>query len=167
MNTNIRCHKTVGASLKLFLDSMNFKSVWNVIDEDYDDLVVFPDKREKLLQFIKEAVEKTGFCPYHVHPDLKYKWDGTEVKCEKVGFDGRLVAVTNHENISGDFRLVLFESLEGDNWLTKIYSYDKEFPVGVVHVTGRPKAIIKGLGGEIINLFSHCRVKVLDNWTVL
>lgn len=163
----ILVHKQISASVKLFLQELGFKSVWNKVDEDSDELVVLPDRRVKLLAAIKEELDKTGFIPFQY--SMKFNKHGKAVKgvkndkgTEKVEFIGEIKEVKTFKNISGDFHLLRYQDTEGNNYLNKRYNLDKEIVHGKVSVSCRPVCILYGLNGEFINLINHARVKPVD-----
>jgi hypothetical protein len=159
---NMKLHKMLAASVKLFLDELGYKSVWNQIDDNFVELVVFPPVN-KLLKAVDKEIQKTGFIPYQfsmTFNPLGKVVEGVQLeKTKKIEFDGEVKEHRTFENISGDFHLIRYEDTEGNNYLNKRYKLDKEIVQGPVHVIARPVAVLSGLNGEVVNLINWARVK--------
>lgn len=161
-------HKTIAASAKLFLDELNFKSVWNLTaDINFVELVVLKDKRQKLLKAIKHEIDTTGFIPMQYAMEFESKGEVIKgVKNEETGvsiieFNGIVKEIRSFKNISGDFHLIRYEDEEGNNYLNKRYKLDKEILMTPVRIRCRPVATLQGLNGEVINLINYARAKEL------
>lgn len=161
MNAEIIVHRQVGASLKLFLDELGYKSVWEYVDNDNDKLIILKAGESKFINTILKEVEDTGFIPYHlsVNPSKRGKID----KSEKIEFDGKVVSKQIFRNVSGDFMLVLFESDE-NNYLWKSYNLDRTLEVGdTLNVRGKFVCPLKGQKRQQINLINYVRLKEINN----
>lgn len=153
----------LAASVKLFLDQLGYKSVWNRIDQNFVELVVLSPTTTKLLRAIADEINKTGFIPYHYAFNFNPKGgvvEGVELnKTRRIEFDGEVKEHLTFENISGDFHLVRYEDVDGNNYLNKQYKLDREIQLGPVHVVCRPVTVLTGLKGETVNLVNWLRVK--------
>lgn len=162
----LKLHKIIGASVKLFLDSLGYKSVWNKIDSNFDELLILPT-HNKLLKAIVAEIQKTGYIPYHFA--LNFDSRGTLIEGEtlesgikKIKFIGEVKEVKTFENISGDFHLIRYEDVDGNNFINKRYKMNNEIVYGSVIVDCRPVAQLIGLKGENVNLINWARVKVYE-----
>lgn len=159
----LKLHRQIAANTKLFLDYLGYKSVWNKIDANFDELVILTPTN-KLLTAVEKELTKSGHIPYHY--SLKYTSVGEYVKGEelesgvvKIGFTGEVKEVRTLENISGSFHLIRYESEEGNNFINKRYKLENDILVGQVQVFCRPVAQLVGLNQEKINLVNWARVK--------
>jgi hypothetical protein len=155
----IQVHKSVGMNLLFFLETFGFKCLWEKVNQNWDVLHVLPDERNELLASIKKEVEKSGHVPYHfsILPQNKGEIAAQDAD-GKVNFKGKITQVNEFKNISGGFRLVLFECESGNNYLWKSYK-DKPLPPNTVSVTGRAVCKLNSLDGGVLNLFNYARMK--------
>jgi hypothetical protein len=164
MNGEITVHKQVGASLKLFLDELGYKSVWELVDEDHDKLIVLKDGDTKFIKAVFRELETSGFIPYHYSVQPKVKGRVTkrfkEDEPNKLEFTATVMSKQIFRNVSGDFMLVLFQSEDDNNYLWKSYKLDREVEVGDTHrVFARLVAPLTGLNKEKITLINYVRLK--------
>lgn len=162
MNGEIIVHRQASASLKLFLDELGYKSVWELEDEDHDKLIVLQNGDTKFIKAVFQEYEASGFIPYHysVHPETRGKID----KSDKIEFIGTVKSKQIFRNVSGDFMLVLFQSEERNNYLWKSYKLDRQLEIGdEFKISGRFVAPLKGLRREQINLINYVRIKEIEN----
>jgi len=148
----ITAHRKNSINLQLFLENMGFKCFFQHTGE-IDDLLVIPDDRIEFLEEVKSYVEQYHHIPYHFCFPVE---KGLSDKNDKITFTGDLVGQREFKAVSGDFNLFLFRT-EDKNYLWKTYTR-KDCPQRAI-VTGKPKAIIKSMEGNVINLVSHCRLK--------
>lgn len=146
----IEVHRSNGINLKMFLDHLGFISVWNKVNEDFDELQVLPDEREELLINIKNELEKTGYLPYHylLTPENK----GLSYQGQDVEFQGAATQIVDLKNISGSFRLILFEDGR-NNYVWKTYS-EKEILPQMYQAKGQVTCMLTGAKGENLILFN-------------
>lgn len=159
----MKLHKIIAASTKLFLDTLGFKSVWNIMDDNFVELIVLPPFTN-LLKTIEQEIIKTGHVPYQLA--FKFPSEGTWVKgevsdkgVEKISFVGEVKEVKTFENISGDFHLIRYQDTEGNNYINKRYKLNNEILYGKVNVTCRPVAQLVGLKGQKVNLVNWAKSK--------
>jgi hypothetical protein len=157
----IEVHRSNSANLKLFLDTLGFKCLFGRVNDDWDSVTVLPDHRIELLRKVRDELERSGHLPYQYV--LSPQSSGRMVSGARAEFVGKVTQQVELQNVSGRFRLILFETDSGENWVWKCYGADKEFPVGYVSVTGRVVCKIDGLKGEALMLFSHARIKEFKN----
>lgn len=151
----INVHRANGINLKLFLDTLGFTSVWNGPKGDHDELLVFPDGREDLLEKINTELTKTGFLPYHYV--LAPEKVGAGVKGTEFEINAAPTQIVTLKNISGDFRLILFEDGNA-NYIWKTYS-PRELENRKYQVKGKIVCQLTGKGGENFCLFNLPRFK--------
>jgi len=162
MNGEIVVHRQISASLKLFLDELGYKSVWEWEDEDHDKLIVLKDGDSQFITATFKELETSGFIPYHysVSPEKRGKID----KREKITFTGEVVSKQIFRNVSGDFMLVLWKSEEGNNYLWKSYKLDRQIEVGQrYNVSAKFVCPLKGFKRQQINLINFVRLKEIEN----
>lgn len=159
----LKLHRMLGASVKLFLYKMGYKSIWNGVDSNFDELIVLPPIT-KFIRSVKTEIDKTEFIPFHY--SMKFNPEGKFVESielesgvKKISFIGEIKEVKTFENISGDFHLLRYEDEQGNNYLNKRYKLDNEIIYGKVEVSCRPVAQLLGLRGEKVNLVNWARVK--------
>lgn len=152
----IEVHRANGINLKMFLDTLGFVSVWNKINEDFDELQVLPDDRTDLLGAIKAELDKTGFLPYHyllTPQDKGLQFYGKEVELEAV--PTQMVDLTN---ISGKFRLILLEDGR-NNYLWKTYSEREFAPNQLYKAKAKVSCTLQGRNGENFILINNPKWK--------
>lgn len=138
-------------NLKLFLEGLGFCCVFNLTpNADVVEMVVKEDN--EFISSILSYVQEKGFIPYHytISP-LNKGAVQTEIK-----FEGKATQVNEFVNVSGRFRLVLFEG--ENNFLWKTYS-DTEIPTTLIAVSGRYVTSFPSLDGKILNLINYVRLK--------
>jgi hypothetical protein len=156
----IQTHKMLGANIKMFLDAFEYKSVWNSVDEDTDELIVFTDGDTKFLESVKAEAEGGVFVPYQFSVSPKNK--GKKLIDDTVEFVGKMSEIREFQNVSGKFRIVLFES-NGFNFLWKVYSSEKDLKLDNIYtVKGRVVCMLEGLKGENLVLINFVRLKELE-----
>ena len=139
-------------NLKLFLEGLGYSCVFNLTpNRDVVELITKEDN--EFLSDIREYMINKGFIPYHytISPTNK-----GELHKGSVGVRAVATQINEFNNVSGKFRLILFEG--ENNFLWKTYS-EVEIPKGIVNVSGRYVATITGKGGQIINLINYVRIK--------
>ena len=159
----IELHRQIGASMKLFLDTLGFKSIWNKVNDDFDELLVLPPET-KLLKAIVNEFKRTGFIAYQFSLDFNKKGEyikGVEQESgiKKIEFIGEVKQVKTFQNISGDFHLIRYEDEDGNNYINKRYKMDNEIVMGKVKVSCRPVVELKGFKGEKVNLINWAKAK--------
>jgi hypothetical protein len=151
----IKVHRANGINLKLFLDTLGFASVWNGGREDHDELLVLDTDRDELLLKIQDELDRTGFLPYHylLSPEKK----GLPVKGEDFETQAAPTTIVDLKNISGNFRLILFEDGRS-NYLWKTYS-PRELENRVYQVKAKVVCQLTGKDGENFCLFNLPKFK--------
>lgn len=151
----IQVHRANGSNLKFFLDNLGFASVWSPVNEDWDELHVFPDTREDLIKDVHDELERTNFLPYHylLSPENK----GGPVQGTEVKFKAAPTQIVTLKNISGDFRLILFEDGK-HNYVWKTYS-QRELEPREYEVSGKVTCQLSGRNGENFCLINLPRFK--------
>lgn len=143
-------------NLKLFLETLGFEVYIYRCYEDTDEILVISEERLEFLEAVKSYVERFGYTPYHLA--LSPRINGERVEGDKVSFKSQVTQMVEFPSITGVFTLVLMET-EDTNYLWKTYTSPQLIPFREYSVTGKMKAVITGLKGEVLNLVSHLRLK--------
>ncbi len=150
----IKTRRQYTTNLRLFLDTLGIENYLYRIHDSTDELLVEDTKRGEFLERIRDYVHSYGYVPYHFclsFQDLSNRFTEDSVRAEV-----KLVSITDFESVSGKFQLLQFENNEY-NFLWKSYTIKEPAPIS--SITGRMKAVIKGINGETVNLISNVRMK--------
>lgn len=153
----ITTHRKNTTNLKMFFETLGFKSWYLKTHPTCDELYVETGDREDFVSKVRDYVHKYGFVPYHFC--VSFNGKGSKWQEEKVEFEGVLTETLEFTSVSGKFQLLGFESEQG-NFLWKTYTGKSyTFDGSPLKVTGKFKATITGYNGEIVNLISNARIK--------
>lgn len=162
MTSTVYLHKKLCPNVELLLEQLGVPFVWHSYKDNVNKLQVLECKSGflKVINRTLGEIRKSGFVPYHYFlTKPSYKGEPHD-EDDKIRFTGKVKSSIEFKNAQGDFYLIHIQDEENNkNYLWKRYKPDiGEVPLDEKLFSGRLKAVIKGLNGEIYNLINYVRI---------